>query len=75
MGVSASGPLPTAGGSQPAQGAASSHASSSGVRVSVKEKYSAYLPRYINRKAALTEEKVRLVHRHWNFIADEVRNA
>lgn len=65
MGVSASGPLPTAGGSQPQQGAV-------GVRVAVKERYYAYLPRYINRKASLTEEKVRLVHRHWNFIADEV---
>lgn len=66
MGVSASGPLPTTGWSQPRQGA-------SGVRVAVKERYSAYLPRYINRNAILTEEKVRLVHRHWNFIADEVR--
>lgn len=43
------------------------------VRVAVKERYLAYLPRYINRHAALTEEKVRLVANHWNLIADEVR--
>lgn len=42
------------------------------VRVSVKERYYEYLPRYINRRATLTEEKVRLAAKHWNFIADEV---
>ncbi len=42
------------------------------VRVSVKERYYGYLPKYVNRRAALTEEKVSLVAKHWNFIADEV---
>lgn len=46
-----------------------------GVRVRVKERYHAYLPKHINRQAVLTEEKVKLVHDHWNFIADEVRRA
>lgn len=43
-----------------------------GVKVAVKERYHAYLPDNINRHAVLTEEKVKLVHDHWNFIADEV---
>ncbi|CAM9887179.1 unnamed protein product, partial [Scytosiphon promiscuus] len=41
------------------------------VRVSVKERYHGYLPKYINRHATLTEEKVRLVSNHWNFIAED----
>lgn len=39
-------------------------------RVAVKERYHGYLPKYINRHATLTEEKVRLVSNHWNFIAE-----
>lgn len=44
----------------------------SGVEVTVKDRYHAYLPKNIDRHVVLTEEKVRLVHDHWNFIADEV---
>lgn len=53
------------GGSTPAPPA--------GVKVLVKQRYQAYLPQHINKKATLTPEKVKLVHEHWNFIADEVR--
>lgn len=59
MGVNSSTPL--SGGPAP-----------HGVKVAVKERYNAYLPDNINRHAVLTEEKVKLVHDHWNFIADEV---
>lgn len=44
----------------------------SGVEVAVKDRYHAYLPKNIDRHVVLTEEKVKLVHDHWNFIADEV---
>lgn len=63
MGVNASAPAPTGPGSQ-LDGAR--------VRVAVKERYFAFLPKYINRHAALSEEKVRLAAHHWNYIADEV---
>lgn len=46
-----------------------------GVKVTVKERYHAYLPKHINLNAVLTAEKVRLIHAHWTFIADEVRVA
>lgn len=65
MGVNASSPDPAPQGSSSLLGAR--------VRVSVKERYYEYLPQHINRRAALTDEKVRLVAKHWNFIADEVR--
>lgn len=45
---------------------------SGGVRVSVKERYHAYLPEGTNFNAELNEQKVKIVHDHWNFIADEV---
>lgn len=63
MGVNASAPAPTALGSQ-LDGAR--------VRVAVKERYYNFLPKYINRHATVSEEKVRLAAHHWNFIADEV---
>lgn len=44
-----------------------------GVEVAVKDRYHAYLPKNIDRHVVLTEGKVKLVHDHWNFIADEVR--
>lgn len=66
MGVNASAPAPTGPGSQ-LDGAR--------VRVAVKERYYAFLPKYINRHAALSEEKVRLAAHHWNYIADEVNKA
>lgn len=62
--MNASAPVPTGLGS---------HLDRARVRVAVKERYYAYLPKYINRHASLSEEKVRLVAHHWNFIADEVR--
>ena len=65
MGVNASSPDPAPQGSSSLLGAR--------VRVSVKERYYEYLPQHINRRVALTDEKVRLVAKHWNFIADEVR--
>eukprot|EP00903_Cladosiphon_okamuranus_P013736 g12787.t1 len=63
MGVSASAPAPT--------GLQGSHLEGSRVRVAVKERYYAYLPDFINRHASLSEEKIRLVAHHWNFIVDE----
>lgn len=42
------------------------------VRVAVKERYHPYL-QDTNLNAELTEEKVKLVHEHWNSIANEVR--
>lgn len=65
MGVNASAPVPT--------GLGSNHLEGARVRVAVKERYFGYLPKYINRHAVLSEEKVRLVAHHWNFIADEVK--
>eukprot|EP00752_Nemacystus_decipiens_P018463 g16553.t1 len=62
MGVNASSPAPTGPGSQ-LDGAR--------VRVAVKERYHGFLPKYINRHATVSEEKVRLAAQHWNFIADE----
>lgn len=42
------------------------------MRVTVKDRYRRHL-QDINLNAELTEEKVKLVHEHWNFIANEVR--
>lgn len=58
MGAGSSEPLP----------AGSTH----GVRVMVKERYHAYLPPGTNLNAVLNEEKVKLVHDHWQSIAEEV---
>lgn len=46
---------------------------SSGVHVSVKERYQPYLPPGINLDAVLNEEKIKLVRDHWVYIADEVK--
>lgn len=46
---------------------------SSGVRVSVKERYRPYLPPEINLDAVLNMKKVNLVRDHWVSIADEVK--
>ena len=56
-------------------GVGSSAAAPAGVKVLVKQRYQAYLPPSINRKATLTPDKVKLVHDHWSFIADEVKSA
>lgn len=44
----------------------------SGVRVTVKERYQPYLPPGTNLNAVLNQEKIKLVHEHWSYIADEV---